>query len=67
MRKAKEKIKNCILKGTAMLASVTFIMSACCLDSESWLPFILCMVSMTWLAVFAYANGLMNDYGDEEW
>lgn len=52
----KSKIKKNILKGSAMLASLTFIVSGCMVDSRSWIPTIICTVCMAYLALFAYAN-----------
>ena len=51
-----KKIKNRILKGSAMLASLTFLVSGCMIDSKSWIPTIVCAGCMAYLAVFAYAN-----------
>lgn len=59
----KSKIKNNILKGSAMLASLTFFVSGCMIDSKSWIPTIICAGCMAYLAVFAYAN---RDYEYEE-
>lgn len=61
----KSKIKKTILKGSAMLASLTFIVSGCMIDSRSWIPTIICTVCMSYLAVFAYANRDMTFEGEE--
>ena len=53
----KRKAKNCFLIGSAYAAGTVFCTSLCFLDSPSWIPTILCVVSGLWLAVFAYANG----------
>ena len=49
-------VKNFILKFLACLAAFIFMTSACMVDSESWIPFIVCCVSMLYLMTFAYAN-----------
>ena len=66
-RKFKREAHNFILKAITCIAGIMFLVSACAIDSPSWIPTIVCMVCMAWLAVFAYANGMMDDYGDEEW
>ena len=54
------KIKNIILKTTGYIMGAVFVLSACMLDSDSWIPFITLMASCLWLSVFAYANGLIE-------
>lgn len=49
-------MKNKILKTTAYIMFFILIFSASAVDSESNLPVVLCMVSLSWLALFAYAN-----------
>lgn len=49
-------MKNFILKTTAAAMGTILILSACFLDSDSWIPFWVCMGAMAWLALFAYAN-----------
>lgn len=66
-RKFKRKAHNFILKTITSVAFILFFVSACAVDSPSWIPTIVYMICMAWLAVFAYANGMMDDYGDEEW
>lgn len=56
MTKVKRKIKNNILKASAMLASLTFIVSGSMIDPQSWTPTIVCAVSILYLALFVYAN-----------
>lgn len=66
MQKAKRKIKNFILKTITCIAGILFFVSACAIDSPSWIPTIICVVCMIWLGLFAYANGYMDDYDFEE-
>ena len=49
-------MKNKILKGITYFAGVTFIVAACGLDDQSWLPNIICSVSLAWLVLFFIAN-----------
>ena len=55
-RKFKRKAHNFILKSITWIAGILFLLSACAIDSPSWIPTIVCVVSMAWLGVFAYAN-----------
>jgi len=61
----RKNIKNTILKATARIMGILFLVSACALDSDSWIPHIVCMVSLLWLALFAYANGQWGGYTDD--
>lgn len=54
----KAKIKNTILKTITIIAAFSFAFSACCFDSESFVPVIACAVSATWLVLFIIANDL---------
>ena len=42
------------------IAGVLALISMCMVDSESWIPFIMVVVSLSWLALFAYANGYLE-------
>jgi|GEM_PF-2495465 len=67
MRKAKGKIKNFILKTITYFAALLFLVSACAVDSPSWIPTIVCCVCMIWLTLFAYANSdYFEDYDFED-
>lgn len=52
----KRKLKNKILKATITLAVVAFFIFATALDSQSDIPFVICLVCMLYIGVFAYAN-----------
>lgn len=52
----KRKVKNKILKATITLAVVAFFIFATALDSQSNIPFVICLVCMLYIGVFAYAN-----------
>lgn len=51
-----KKIKGKVLIFLAKLSGVMMILSACALDSDSLIPLIICGVSVTYLALFIYAN-----------
>ncbi len=61
----RKNTKNIILKAVAWIMGILFLVSACALDSESWIPHIVCFVSLIWLALFAYANGQWGGYTDD--
>lgn len=48
--------KNTILRTITYFCGLLFILSVACLDSESILPFIGCLVSGAWIVLFTYAN-----------
>lgn len=45
-----------ILKIITVINLMIALLSACCLDSESWLPKIACLISSAWLLLIAIAN-----------
>lgn len=45
-----------VIKGSCIVAAITFFVSACMLDSMTWVPFILCLVSLAWLGIVAQVN-----------
>lgn len=60
----KRKIKNTILKSTATIMSALAFIAAFSADTESWIPTIVCLVCMGWLALYSYAN---DWWMDAEW
>ena len=58
-------MKNKILKAIAYIAGTLWIISACAIDSESWIPTIVCAVCTAYLALFSYANNWFEDRLDE--
>ena len=74
-RRRRKRIKNAVFRFMAYLNGTLFIISACAIDSESQLPFIVCCVTLAYLFIFAKANNWfeeeVDDYGtddlDEEW
>lgn len=63
-KRMKTKLHNIILGSLTVAAGFIFVFSVCCLDSDSYVPGIMVMLSMSWLAVVAYANGLMCGVDD---
>lgn len=49
-------MKNIILKISVVIASIVFIVSACCLDSDSNIFCLTTFISMSYLFVFYMAN-----------
>ncbi len=49
-------MRNKILKAVTTVAGLAFILSGCALDSQSWLPHIICGVSLLWLVLMVIAN-----------
>lgn len=49
-------MRKTLLKASAMLASLTFVVSGSMLDNPTWTPTIICAVSLIYLALFVYAN-----------
>lgn len=59
-------MKNKILKAIAYVVGTVWIISACEIDSESWIPTIVCAVCTAYLALFSYANDFWEGYYDED-
>lgn len=51
-----------ILRIITIIAIITFILSGCCLDSESKIPIIACGISGAWLVLIAIANTPKGDH-----
>lgn len=49
------------LKFMAWTTAIVGIASACCLDSDSMVPSIVCGVCIAWWALFAYANNWFEE------
>lgn len=48
--------KNKILKIIVYINLIIFLTSACMIDSASWIPSIVCVVTGGYLTLFIYAN-----------
>lgn len=45
-----------LIKTSCIVAGIVFFVSVCMLDSMTWVPFVLCVVSLIWLGVVAQVN-----------
>ena len=54
--KKRRKLKNVILKGITAFAGINCAFWGCAIDSESMIPFWICLICSGWLLLFAYAN-----------
>lgn len=36
------------------------LVSACLMDAETWIPYAVFTISVSWLLIFAYANGYFD-------
>lgn len=52
----REKQRAGAVKISCLVAAGTFMVSACMLDSQTWIPSILCCMSVAWLALVGMAN-----------
>lgn len=55
MRGRRER-RTRIVKISCYIAAVVFLISATALDSLTWIPFILCCLSISWLTLVGVAN-----------
>ena len=65
-RKRKAKIRNTILKVYASIVAIVWLISACALDSPSWTPTVVCLVTEFLLGWFVFANADYFQKFDEE-
>ena len=56
IQKRKLKLKNKILKSIIYFTSFLFLLSACMLDSDSYIPYVILVACMMILIVFMIAN-----------
>lgn len=57
-------MRNTVLKAITYIMAVIWIISACSLDSLSWIPTAVCMVSTAYLMLFLIANLEVNEDDD---
>lgn len=48
--------KNKLLFSITNKAALLMLISACTLDSDGWIPFIIFVISGGWVALFCYVN-----------
>lgn len=53
----RKRRKNRRLKAITWTATVGLLLSACCMDSKSYIPMVTCGVCGLYLFLFALANG----------
>ena len=56
IQKRKSKLKNGILKSIIYFTSFLFLLSACMLDSDSYIPYVILVACTVILIVFMIAN-----------
>ena len=49
-------MKNKILKTSVKLALIILALAICCLDSDSYIPYIVALITLAYLGLFMYAN-----------
>lgn len=49
-------LKRRILKTLAWVNLISFLFFACLVDSNSWIPFIICYINVMWLMLFGCTN-----------
>lgn len=49
-----------------LVVGILFFLSLISIDSDSWMPLIVCVVSLVYLAFVAWRNGLMYEREDAE-
>jgi len=64
MKKKRRSIKNIILKTVMAVDGFIWLMSVCALDSESWIPLMVCVVTGCILALFCIANDGFKECDD---
>lgn len=61
MRGRRKKRRTRAVKTSCIVAAVMFFVSACMLDSLTWIPFVVCCISLFWLGLVAMANDRRKD------
>lgn len=55
-RKKRIRIKNRLIIGSVYVSVIVFVLSALCIDSQSWIPTIICGVCEAWMGFILYCN-----------
>ncbi len=61
----KTRIRNKMMKAITWCMAVIFILSVCSLDSPSWIPTIVCAISLMYLSVAVYIDNKRKEEGGE--
>lgn len=59
-KERKSKFKGRILKTSVTTLLIVWAWSVCCLDSETFIPAIVCAITTVILAYIAWANGVLG-------
>lgn len=54
------------MKGFTIAAGILFFLSLISIDSDTWIPFVVCCVCWLFLTVVAHRNGWMYDREEED-
>ncbi len=49
-------MKNIVLKTITKIDALIWVVSACLVDSRSWIPVIMLFLTTFWMILFSYAN-----------
>lgn len=58
IKKVLHKIRIFIIELITLAALILSFISVCCIDSQSYIPTIIFIISMIWLFIFAWANNM---------
>lgn len=50
-------MKDILIKLSIVIAIFIFLLGGCALDSNSYVPVIMCFISLLYLSIIAYVNG----------
>lgn len=50
----KKKKKKSLFDHITAFMGVVWLVSVCFVDSESWLPFIICLITSLWLGMYVF-------------
>ena len=61
IKRVLHKIRIYTIKSITMAAFIIFLVSVCCLDSETYIPTIIMIISFSWLVIFMWANNMFYE------
>ena len=56
-----KRIKDKVLRFMAYVNAVVFLIATCTIDSDSWIPFFICCISLLYLGLYGLANELFYE------